>query len=276
MRFCIILGAMKAGTTSLFHYLSQHPEISPCKVKEPSFFSHHYDKGLEYYLNLWPAEDLKTKVLLEASVNYTKGFAFPQSSQNLLDFSQKYDASIKYIYIMRNPFDRLESQYTYSYALWTDETLQQRLEAGHLINVSRYAHQLDQYDGKFSRDDILLLDFDDLKYTPDKVLRRICEHLHIDPGYRFSGLVNVHNKSKGRVITRPVERIYRKYPVIKSLSNLFPKKLKQYISWLVFRKRITRKFKLSEEQRRYVYGHLKDDMFRLRDKYGVDINKWGF
>lgn len=72
MRFCIILGAMKAGTTSLFNYLAQHPEISPCSTKEPFYFSHHYHKNPNKYLSLWPKQDWEHKVLLEGSTSYTK------------------------------------------------------------------------------------------------------------------------------------------------------------------------------------------------------------
>ncbi len=38
--FALIIGAMKCGTTSLFSYLAQHPEISACQPKEPDFFSY--------------------------------------------------------------------------------------------------------------------------------------------------------------------------------------------------------------------------------------------
>ena len=35
-----IVGAPKAGTTSLYHYLNEHPKISMSSVKEPNYFSH--------------------------------------------------------------------------------------------------------------------------------------------------------------------------------------------------------------------------------------------
>ena len=37
--FALIIGTMKGGTTSLFAYLAEHPQISPCRQKEPRFFS---------------------------------------------------------------------------------------------------------------------------------------------------------------------------------------------------------------------------------------------
>lgn len=276
MRFCIILGAMKAGTTSLFHYLSQHPEIAPCQEKEPSFFSHHYEKGIEYYLGLWEKQDLETKILLESSTNYTKHPSFACSSRNILEFAQKYDVNIKFVYIMRNPLKRLVSQYTYSYARWTTESLEERIQHGHIINVSRYAHQLDQYYEKFDPENFLLLNFDDLKRSPETVLKEICEFLHIHPNFPFSGLAKIHNKSEGRAITRPVDRIYLKYPAVRSFSNLFPKGFRTTLSKLLFRKKITQSFKLSAAQRKFIHMALKKDMARLQDKYGVDVSKWEF
>ena len=49
LRLCLVIGAMKAGTTSLFAHLARHPEIAPCRDKEPSFFCSHYDRGLDWY-----------------------------------------------------------------------------------------------------------------------------------------------------------------------------------------------------------------------------------
>lgn len=276
MRFCIILGAMKAGTTSLFNYLAQHPQIAPSKEKEPSFFSHHYDKGLEYYLSLWKKEDVESKWLLEASVNYTKYPAFKESSHNLLDFTKKNDVNLKFIYIMRDPIERLESQYTYSYARWITNSLEDRIKHGHIVDVSWYARQLDQYYEKFDPDQFLLLDFDDLKRKPEEVLKRTCEFLNVDTDFTFSGLDEVYNKSEGKVITRPVDRLYQKHPRLKAFSRLFPKRLKQSVVRLIFRKKIAGNFKVTDAQRGYVFEALKDDMARLHDKYGIDVSKWGF
>ena len=42
-------GAGKSGTTSLFQYLNQHPDIFMTKDKEVHFFSHYFDKGESWY-----------------------------------------------------------------------------------------------------------------------------------------------------------------------------------------------------------------------------------
>ena len=277
MRFCIILGAMKAGTTSLFNYLAQHPEIAPCSEKEPSFFTHHYNKGVNWFLSLWKGQDLENKILLTASTNNTKYPSFPNASQNIFDFSKKNDVALKFIYVMRNPIKRIESQHTYVFARWTKQPLGERLDPNsHLINVSRYALQLDQYTEKFDLRDLLLLDFDDLTHRTPQVLAAICEFLEIDSSYPFADLNTIHNPSKGTRIARPVEMAYRKYPRLKRLAKLIPQRIRNAILYLFFRQTIEKKLKLTEDQKQKVHDALKDDMARLRDKYGVDVSKWGF
>ena len=57
-----IVGAPKAGTTSLHHYLNQHADISMSTVKEPNFFSSKEVKSLFYrpvQCNGFWKEDLK-------------------------------------------------------------------------------------------------------------------------------------------------------------------------------------------------------------------------
>ena len=57
----------KCGTTSLFHMLSQHPELSPCNTKEPHFFSIKYTNGLDWYNNLFEKNTLDLIAIGEES-----------------------------------------------------------------------------------------------------------------------------------------------------------------------------------------------------------------
>ena len=52
-----VIGAAKCGTTSLHHYLNQHPDISMSRVKEPGVFSTpHWLPGFESYDGLFDCE----------------------------------------------------------------------------------------------------------------------------------------------------------------------------------------------------------------------------
>ena len=68
----IVIGAMKAGTTSLFNWLGTHPEVSLPRTKEPNFFSDdsRWSRGVDEYARLF--EECGTATLTaEASVAYT-------------------------------------------------------------------------------------------------------------------------------------------------------------------------------------------------------------
>ena len=105
--FALIIGAMKAGTTSLFKYLSQHPEICACQEKEPNFFASdiNWSKGLDWYQNLWKWNQDLHKIALEASTFYTR---LPEA--NAAERIAQIKAKFKFIYILRNPVERIESQ----------------------------------------------------------------------------------------------------------------------------------------------------------------------
>jgi hypothetical protein len=53
----LIIGAQKAGTSSLFYYLSQHPDIDLPSEKELHFFDIQYENGIEWYSTLFPKKN---------------------------------------------------------------------------------------------------------------------------------------------------------------------------------------------------------------------------
>ena len=52
----IIFGVSRSGTTSLYQYLSQHPNIEPCAVKETRFFDMYYERGTNWYRMNYPSK----------------------------------------------------------------------------------------------------------------------------------------------------------------------------------------------------------------------------
>lgn len=109
----IIIGAQKGGTTSLYHYLVQHPQIFPSLEKEVRFFDYKFDKGLAWYRAHFP---LKLTVCIlqkrngrsfitgEASPNYLFD---PRPPQRIADTLP----NAKLIVMLRNPIDRAYSSY---------------------------------------------------------------------------------------------------------------------------------------------------------------------
>jgi hypothetical protein len=96
-----IIGAPKCGTTSMIHYIGQHPEVFVSPVKEPHFFNtdskHRYFFDENSYLNLFK-EATNQKYLAEGSVWYMYS---KKAVENIL----KFNVEAKFIVMLRNPVD---------------------------------------------------------------------------------------------------------------------------------------------------------------------------
>jgi len=165
----IIIGSMKSGTSSLYQYLIQHPEICPAKTKEPEFFSENQLHKLEcdFYSDLWEFDKKKHKISLEASTGYTK-YPF---ERNVPKNIYNYGISPKMIYCVRNPFDRILSQFRYAkkFSSWID----QEFVSDQLISLSNYFLQLEQFRKFFPKENILVVDFDDIASNSKNVINAI-------------------------------------------------------------------------------------------------------
>ena len=109
----IIFGVSRSGTTSLYQYLAQHPNIEPCVIKEPHFFDQYYDRGINWYRMNFPSKwqkfiftKLKNKKFItgEASGAYLQNPHAPKRIHNL-------NPNVKLILLLRNPVDRAFSHY---------------------------------------------------------------------------------------------------------------------------------------------------------------------
>ena len=104
---CILmLGAMKCGTTSLYQYLEQHPDIASSPMKEPLFFSSDevFARGRAWYESLYPDAN-RSAWTLDGSTDCTKYPFCGDVPARMLAFGGEF----RLIYIMRNPLRRVES-----------------------------------------------------------------------------------------------------------------------------------------------------------------------
>jgi hypothetical protein len=181
-RYFFIIGAMKAGTTSLYKYLAGHPDVYASPRKEPRVFRDPRD-----------AAELKTEFealfvghrgeswCFEASTAYTK-YPFVSGVPERL---RSVVPDAKFVYLVRNPVERAWSQYVHNLAhgretgLFT-EVITERPE---YLDISRYHLQLTQYLDVFQRDQLLVLVFEEMIRNPTATVRTVCEFLGIDATY---------------------------------------------------------------------------------------------
>lgn len=102
----LIIGAQKAGTSSMFRLLNLHPQIYGSIKKEVHFFDRHYSKGVNWYRSHFPMRQKIKKgyVTGEASPCY---LMFPHAAERISQLLP----NIKMIVLLRNPVDRAISHY---------------------------------------------------------------------------------------------------------------------------------------------------------------------
>jgi hypothetical protein len=102
----LILGAQRSGSTSLFNYLVQHPDVLPPLGKEIHYFDLHYQRGLNWYRGRFPyAHRLGGGTLtLDASPYYLLHPLAPERAARLLP-------GAKLVALLRNPVERALSHY---------------------------------------------------------------------------------------------------------------------------------------------------------------------
>lgn len=273
---------MKSGTTSLFNYLEQHPEISPCRQKEPHFFStaSNFERGVEYYQSLWNWDKERHKIALEASTSYTglkSTFVAGKinSAASIARYQEDYNFQFKFIYLMRDPIERLESHYNH---LKAGEYRNRQItndKFNLMIESSKYAMQLDEYYQRFAPENILLLDFDELKQEPARLVNKVCRFLEVDSQFSFEDLqvsYNSHQNKHKSVI--PGWHLIRKNRIVKSALMSIPKEVKYSASNLLSRKYNTDYIKFSSEQKKDIMKHLIRDLRKLKMEYQFNSSSW--
>ena len=266
----IIIGAMKAGTTSLFLHLSEHPQICACPVKEPDFFSkeENWIRGIQYYESLWRCLPSHT-VALEASTNYTKHPHHPHAAERIASTGRDF----RFVYMLRDPIHRIESHLNHGIRVgwWTKKDLGDATVEDYPLDISRYAMQLDMFRHHFNRDQILLIAFEDFVKDPGTVLRNVCNFLEINPDFIFQSLHTVYGSTSR--VDHPLYHRLHSIPGMRRIAKMFSQQFRETAREIVS-SQATNTVKLSEQQRRYVKDELHDDLYRLNSEYGFDTSPW--
>ena len=267
-RLALIVGAQKAGTTSLFAHLARHPEIAPARIKEPFYFTQPDVRacGLDWYLGLFDGL-APGRVALEASTEYA---AHPHRGDAAREISVAWPGEARFVYLVRDPVARVQSQVRHDLARGRpglDKTGLTALQ----VDLSRYAHQLDRYRQAFPDNFPLVLSIDQLNRSPETVLPLVCRHLGIEPEVAFEG-VDVRHNVGGRVSPlSPIWNAARRTPVLgpgleRALPPALRARIRQRIVWRGRRGRAH----LTPEEKRTLLQAVDGDLVRLAREYGID------
>ncbi|MEW6404721.1 MAG: sulfotransferase domain-containing protein [Chloroflexota bacterium] len=228
--FIMIGGTTRAGTTSLYKYLSDHKDVSAASQKETRFFldadypspypiSFRHDRDpIEKYFEYFAD---RRKICMEATPDYLYSPGTPERVKKSL-------GDVKWIFILRDPIERLISWFhfgrqmgelTPEIGLQEFVTLQLNSSSPHPKQVFRtlqqgcYSTYLRPFYDLFGRENVLLLSFGALEREPMAVMKQVCGFAGIDSStyedYNFSQF----NASRPLKRVGRFEQIYNAYAV---------------------------------------------------------------
>ncbi len=197
----LIIGGMKCGTTSLYNYLVEHPQILPSVKKELHFFNKGFERGIDWYLSHFPKLP-KGKNFL--TVDASPGYIVDDVQERVFSLFPE----IKAIAILRNPVDRCVSHYYHNLKLGKEErsfemAMKPQIEKfkemtdispsreyeGEQINVylwnSLYVYHLQKWLNVFPRKQLLILKSEDFFAEPHATMKRVLDFLEL-PSYSLS------------------------------------------------------------------------------------------
>lgn len=249
-RFLLVIGAMKAGTTTLYELLAQHPRIAPCREKEPEFLCDpkRWHAGLAEYEKLWQWRPGRHLWALEASTSYAK---FPAKPSAALA-TWRYGVPFRFVYVVRDPLARIRSEYLHSLAEgWVPEPIHRGL-APHVVLHSNYRMQLAPYIAAHGRDAILVLSYDELVQHPLAVTRRVWTWL----GLEDAPLVEV-----GRCNAGDLHRAKLMAKLVPQFGGDVEAATRELERWIT----------PSAEQAATIRSLLATDLELFRDEWGIDV-----
>jgi hypothetical protein len=210
----VIIGAQRAGTTSLHAYLSAHPQVETPTTKELHFVTDRYERGLDWYLGQFPAE-LPPETITGEATPYA--LFHPLAPRRL----QEIAPAARLIALLRNPVDRAYSQYllersrgneTLDFAAALDaeperlngEEAQLARDPAYASDLHKhasymargeYARQLERWFSVFPREQILVTRSEDLFERSSETFTRIANFLAISPDVPIP--FTTHNQTSG-------------------------------------------------------------------------------
>lgn len=215
----MIVGAQKAGTTSLKNYLNQHPQIISHDQIEMTFFFNEseYSSGENFLKNHYRLLPNKERQIVAKHATLTR-------SEDAIKRLKEHNPDCKIIFLMRDPVSRTFSSYLMSKRNGTaSEDFQQVLKiafADHshwywrvFVKLSCYIEHLDLLKKYFPTENIIALRLEDLQSNPKSFMNDLCDRIGIE---MFVFNYAVHNNASEPII-HPARIIVDKVPMLKSL-----------------------------------------------------------
>jgi len=292
-----ILGAAKCGTTTLYEYLAEMPEVFMTPAKEPEFFEAHYEKGLEWYhthfFRAWAGEP----VIGEAR---HRNLYLPYVPPRI----HETNPDAKLIVLVRNPIERAFSHWLY----WARNGVEmrsfedaikidfQRIQKGLCVNTPEeirswavalknygfglyrtyldsgyYLEQIERYLALFPRENLKVILLDDMRRNPARVIGEVVQFLGVDPARnRFTAVKHANHREP--LPPWPIRAGLRAFRTLTIRLRL--RKWKGYGIGPYIRKWTGRQSKMKPKSRAWLREHYRERVAALESFLDRDLSHW--
>ncbi|HIP69968.1 MAG TPA: sulfotransferase [Anaerolineae bacterium] len=289
----LIVGAIKSGTTALYQYLIQHPEIflSP-DVKESRFLT-----GVNPAQNPEICELIPVMTEITA---YAKLFEKAKDTQligeidpwylylheNTIPRIQTYlDPSVKIIMCLRNPVDRNYSHYNHvirhGWEIQSYEQLHESVVTGNenhwyertIFEAGLYYPRVRAYLNAFSTEQVLVILYDDFRANSLGIFKQICAFIGVDNTIipDMSYRANVGGFPRNRVIHNVLTEKHR---IAAFIKPFLPLDFRRKIKYSLINKNLQPYPALSDKMRTQVLEFYRDDILKLQTLIDKDLSAW--
>jgi hypothetical protein len=269
----LVIGAMKAATSTVCAYLEDHPEVYCVPNCEPNYFSHdhNYEKGLEWYLQFFSeSKDYKNRG--EGSNFYSARALYPHAAERIYALNP----GIKIIYMVRHPIKRIISAW-----------IQRRSDSGdsvpptvdaaviempdEFIGQSQYYYNIQPYIDLFPRDSLFIGFMEDLGANREVFFHQLCNFL----GVEYASIQRGHvNPSSGKKIPNQLYTKFNKSQIFRSAKTLAPKGLKKAVKRTMMKDASSRDISLSPAVLSDVLTVLESDSRAILNYAGKPQEFW--
>lgn len=287
----LIVGVQKAGTTSIYNYLQEHPQVFMSRVKETNFLEQNWEtfppekqnkNGIitfEDYAALF--KDVTDEIAIgEASPNYL--FHYESSAERI----KKYVPNAQLIVVLRNPIERAYSDYLMhirdaigTQVISLGEQIDKSANKSFILRKGFYVTPLKYYFEQFGQEQVKVYLYDDLVQNAEQFMQKFYSHIGVDPNFKpdVSQKVQQAKIPKNQTIHNLLQR---KNPVrsiaANALKTVIPLETRQKIRdrLINFNSHPKKAMPLTEKDRQKLINLYREDIWQLQDLIKRDLSSW--
>lgn len=299
------IGAMRAGSTSIYHYLDRHPEIFMSPVKEPYFFlAEHCRKLLanedalskehrQRLTNITNSGKYRTAKAYQSLFEGADNFEYIGEASHYLHHPQtaqiihEYNPDSKIIICLRNPIDRFFSEYMLnvrnsninisfdeflsSNVIWNVGTNSWDPAPVNRLHKGFYSKQIIPWLKFFGDKNVKIFLFEDFAADQTEFCRKLYTWIGVDGTFQP---ISIHSQASGKPVSSQFKKILNTdYAVKRFLKKMIHHtvrvKLRQYVYKLTLKRA-----KMDQKSKDILYDIYEEDINRLEKLISRDLSAW--